>query len=129
MRESGAVHGFKMKGKHDLSCGCDACVQAKVRRRATSRVSEYDNRAKKIGDRVSTDVKSLSHVTFNGYRYCIVFVDHASRLEFVDFMRKKSETTAVLRRYLADLSALAWLFGAFRVIVILSILPRNMLHL
>ena len=35
---SGAVHGFKFEGKHDLPCCCDACAHAKICRRATPRV-------------------------------------------------------------------------------------------
>mgnify|MGYP002631971453 FL=1 len=106
MHESGAVQGFKLKGKHNLSCSCDVCAQAKIRRAATPRVREYEDLAKRIGDRVSTDVKSLPHTSFNGYRYCIVFIDHATRFSLVYFMRKKSETTAMLRRYLADMASL-----------------------
>jgi hypothetical protein len=45
-------------------------------------------------------------MSLQGYRYVMVFVDHYSKLSFAYFMRSKSESTTMLRQYIADMARL-----------------------
>ena len=101
----GLVDGFKLKGGHSTACDCDTCAQAKIRRAATPAVSE-SKRATHIGDYVSTDLKDVPIRSFQGYKYCLVFVDHYSTLSMVYFMRSKTETAKCLRAYLLEMKRL-----------------------
>jgi hypothetical protein len=100
------VDGFKVKGNHSTACSCDTCAQAKIRRAATPAVSENTTKASYIGDYVSTDLKDVPIQSFQGYRYCLVFVDHYSTLSMCYFMRSKTETSSCLRRYLLEMKRL-----------------------
>jgi len=105
--KSGSVDGFKIKGKpKPTTCTCDACAQAKIRRSPVPGEREFGDPASFVGHTVSSDVKSLPYNTFKGYRYCIVFVDHYSRLSFCAFMRHKSETTQKLKDFLREMKRL-----------------------
>jgi hypothetical protein len=97
------VDGFQVKGKASLHCACDACRQAKIRTRPSKRFRESDDFASFIGHTVSVDTKLVPFTSFQGYRYCLVFVDHYSRLSIVYFMRTKDETADKLRQYLAEM--------------------------
>jgi hypothetical protein len=102
-----AVDGLKIKGKPQPSkCNCDACKQAKIRRSAVPSEREFCDPASFVGHTVSTDVKSLPYNTFKGYKYCLVFVDHYSRLTVSYYMRHKSETTQKLKDYLREMRRL-----------------------
>lgn len=106
----GLVDGFHMVGNKNENCSCDVCAQAKIQAQGSARVAAYPNRPKVIGEHVSSDVKSLSYVSFEGYNYVINFVDHYSRLGMCFMMRKKSEAAACFQRYCNELA-----FYGFRV--------------
>jgi hypothetical protein len=77
------VDVFKFKGSHSTACSCDTSAQAKIRRAATPAVSENTSKASCIGEYVSTDLKDVPIKSFQGYRYCLVFVDHYSTLSML----------------------------------------------
>jgi hypothetical protein len=97
------VDGFQVKGKAKMQCACDSCRQAKIRSRPSRRYRDSDDFASFIGHTVSVDTKTVPFTSFHGYKYCLVFVDHYSRLSLVYFMRSKDETTEKLRQYLAEM--------------------------
>ena len=66
--------------------------------------SGLPRRATCIGHTVSTDVNVLPFVSFQGYRYCVNFVDHYSGLGFCYFMRHKNEVTAKLLTYISEMA-------------------------
>ena len=101
------VDGFKLRGRiSPTSCSCDACRQAKIRRAPEHNTRARPNPVHGVGARVSTDTKEVPCVSLHGYRYVMVFVDQYSKLSFVYFLRSKSESTAALRQYLADMKRL-----------------------
>lgn len=101
------VDGFNVKGGvHSSVCACDTCSQAKIRRVATPRVSDSSDVPTFIGQFVSTDVKDVPYKSFQGYRYCLVFVDHYSTISMCYFMRSKTETASCLRRYVLEMKRL-----------------------
>jgi hypothetical protein len=104
VHDSNAVDGFKLSGRGFSNCICDTCRQAKLRRRAARHEREFPSRATRIGHTVSTDVKILPFVSFQGYRYCVNFVDHYSGLGFCYFMRHKNEVTAKLLTYISEMA-------------------------
>ncbi len=97
------VDGFQVKGKTNLHCACDGCRQAKLRNRPSRRYRESADFASYIGHTISVDTKEVPFISFHGYRYCLVFVDHFSRLSFVYFMRSKEESSDKLRLFLAEM--------------------------
>jgi len=101
-----AVEGFMMKGKHSLSCACDTCSMAKIRRQPVPHHSRFSDPATTVGHTVSVDTKSLPYPSIRGYRYVICYVDHKSRYGRCYFMRSKSEAPDTLRSYLADMGHL-----------------------
>jgi len=101
--KSEAVEGFMLKGKHSLTCACDTCSMAKIRRQPIPHQSRFSDPATFVGHTVSTDTKSLPFPSVRGYRYVICYVDHYSRFGLCYFMRSKKEVSDTLRRYLADM--------------------------
>ena len=95
------VDGFHLVGNKNATCGCDTCTQAKIKHSPAHKHRNFESPARRIGDHVSTDIKSVPYASFEGYKYCINFVDHYSGLALVYFMRKKSEATAKLKQYVA----------------------------
>ena len=88
IRSQGPVDGFNMVGNHEVSCGCETCSMAKIRAHRNDRSSSFPVATKRIGERVSSDVKSVPFKSFEGYRYVVNFVDHHSRLGNYYFMRR-----------------------------------------
>jgi hypothetical protein len=76
--DSNVVDGFKLSGRSFNTCDCDTCRQAKIRRRAARHEREFPSRATRLCQTVSTDIKVLPFVSFQGYRYVVNFVDHYS---------------------------------------------------
>ena len=108
IHKAGLVDGFKVTGPVTSSCKCDTCHQARIRRVATPRHREYEDRASFIGHTVSADLKSLPYESFRGDRYVICYVDHYSRLSFVYFLKSKDQVTSSLRSFVADFSRLGF---------------------
>ena len=63
---------------------------AKIRRHASKRM-KYVDVPKRIGEHVSSDVKSVPYESFEDYKYVVNFVDHYSRLGVCHFMGSKTE--------------------------------------
>ena len=101
--KSGAVEGFAVRGKHSLSCPCDTCSMAKIRRQPVPHHRRFSDPASFVGHTVSTDTKSLPFPSVRGYRYVVCYVDHHSRFGLCYFIRSKREVSDTLRRYLADM--------------------------
>ena len=101
--KSGAVEGFAVRGKHSLSCPCDTCSMAKIRRQPVPHHRRFSDPASFVGHTVSTDTKSLPFPSVRGYRYVVCYVDHYSRFGLCYFIRSKREVSDTLRRYLADM--------------------------
>ena len=77
---------------------------AKIRAHRNNRSSSFPVATKRIGGRVSSDVKSVPFESFEGYRYVVNFVDHHSRLGICYFMRHKSQVSAFFKRYCDELA-------------------------
>ena len=100
----GIIDGFKLVGnKCDTQCKCETCAMAKIRKHASKR-TKYVDAPKRIGEHVSSDVKSVPYESFQGYKYVVNFVDHYSRLGICYFMRKKTEVVHCFKKYCAELA-------------------------
>ena len=100
----GIIDGFQLVGnKCDTQCKCETCAMAKIRKHASKR-TKYVDAPKRIGEHVSSDVKSVPYESFQGYKYVVNFVDHYSRLGICYFMRKKSEVAHCFKKYCAELA-------------------------
>ena len=100
----GLVDGFNLVGNTEVRCQCDTCAMAKIRAQASKRHSKFPYAPKRIGEHVSSDVKSVPFESFEGYKYVVNFVDHYSRLGICYFMRCKSEVTKCFERYCKELA-------------------------
>ena len=100
----GLVDGFNLVGNSEVRCQCDTCAMAKIRAQASKRNRKFPNAPKRIGEHVSSDVKSVPFESFEGYKYVVNFVDHYSRLGICYFMRCKSEVTKCFERYCKELA-------------------------
>jgi hypothetical protein len=111
-----SVKGFKLKNpptgeSQRVKCSCESCRLAKIQRRPVGRSRAYASIANVIGHTVSVDVKSVGVDTYKGYKYVICFVDHYSHLCMEYYMRSKTETTAMLKRYINDM----WRLGKVKI--------------
>ena len=80
---------------------CEACLQAKAKRHAVSKVT--DERASKKGERFFVDVGGpMKHSSLGGNSYVVIFVDDCTRFKEVKFVKKKSDTTAALLSLIVD---------------------------
>ena len=100
----GLVDGFNLVGNSEARCQCDTCAMAKIRAQASKRNRKFPDAPKRIGEHVSSDVKSVPFESFEGYKYVVNFVDHYSRLGICYFMRCKSEVTKCFERYCKELA-------------------------
>ena len=106
----GLVDGFNLSGNANAHCGCDTCAQAKIKRDRNERQRHIPEKCQFIGQYVSSDIKSLPYVSFEGYKYTICFVDHYSRLGICYMMRTKDEAVEKFKLFQSELA-----FYGFRV--------------
>mmetsp|Transcript_37940 Transcript_37940/g.76675 ORF Transcript_37940/g.76675 Transcript_37940/m.76675 type:complete len:1384 (-) Transcript_37940:372-4523(-) len=99
------VDGFHLVGNKNTHCGCDSCTQARIKRAASKHSAPYNSNAPtRIGERVSTDVKSINFPSFDGYKYVVVFVDWYSGLGMPYFMRSKTEVVAKFKQFVDEMA-------------------------
>ena len=80
---------------------CDTCFQAKAKPRAVPK--KTDERASVKGQRFFVDLgEPMKHSSLGGNSYVVIFVDDCTRFKVVKFVKKKSNTTAVLLYLIAD---------------------------
>jgi len=99
----GLVDGFNLTGNTNAQCGCDTCVQAKIKKARSERQRHFPRECKFIGEHVSSDIKSLPFETFEGHKYVICFVDHYSRLGICYLMRTKDEATEKFKSFCKEI--------------------------
>lgn len=85
---------------------CDVCRQAKMRRKAQRHATLFPEPELLQGRVFSTDLKSSPYRDFNGRKQVICFVEHVEDgipgITFHYVMKNKSETTAMLKRFIND---------------------------
>ena len=57
----GLVDGFNVVGNAEVRCQCDTCAMAKIRAHASKKQSKFPNAPKRIGEHVSSDVRSVPY--------------------------------------------------------------------
>ena len=99
------VDGLRISGNLRSDCGCESCRMAKTRRRAhTKKPTSVEDL--KIGEKVSSDVKSLPAPTLQGHKYVVCFVDHRSRFAIAYLMRSKTEVHHCFKKYVNEMRRL-----------------------
>jgi len=87
-----------------LSRKCDTCEVSKHTR--ASFPSSTRQRSKNPLELVHTDVLGPMEKSVGGATYAVMFTDDATRWRMVYFMRAKSETLTMLKRYIQDMGVL-----------------------
>ena len=64
----GLVDGFKSVASTEVRYQCDTFAMAKIRAQANKSHSKFSDAPKRIGEHVSSDVKSVPFESFEGYR-------------------------------------------------------------
>ena len=102
LRETAQQHGVTLTGVLQPCGGCleEKGVRAGVPRRTTSR-------AGKPMETLHIDLAGPYEASMGGSVYLIMFVDSASRWMRPCGMRKKSETTTYVRKFVADMNNMA----------------------
>ena len=68
--------GFNLDGPpSDHQCNCAICRMTKMKAKGQKRKNRDDGPSR-VGERVSTDLKSIPHDCWGGYKYIAPFVDH-----------------------------------------------------
>ena len=94
------VDGMKIANKEELNC--TPCILGKHTNNISKGPSE---RAKAPLEMVSSDVCGpITPVSADGFRYVISFIDNYSGFMFVYFLKKKSDATKALLKFIADVS-------------------------
>ena len=106
--KTGRVDGLKVKGSIvvDQHYQCPSCRLAKAKKGKTPHSTEFPQPVNYVGHVISTDVKSVPFISYRGYKYAVVFVDHYCRKGWVYFMRKLDEVSSKLIIFLDDLKKL-----------------------
>ena len=99
------------------SCNCQTCRLARAKSKPQKKGQESEIR--RVGQRVSTDLKTLPHECLDGMKYVIPFVDHYSTCTRVYFSADKrpATITKIALSYIKDMKDLcgveakAHLFG------------------
>ena len=108
LHQKGFVLGLDIDGnRSERNCNCNVCrlVKSRVKGLQKGAHREPINHA---GERVSTDLKFLPLVCFEGIRYIVPFIDHYSKHTYVYFSQnKKAETIAlIMKQYISDMEVL-----------------------
>ena len=77
---------------------CIVCALAKITKTPVPRVAE--TQAEEKLERVFKDVMGHFRVeSLSGFRFCIVFADQYTKFVFLDLLKLKSETLAILKKF------------------------------
>lgn len=108
MYDKGVAEGWKLpkgKYKHDSKCKCDACSIARASSAATPNQRRFLPRYQRPFAIVSSDLKGPLPPAFGGFRYSVTYICEVSRLAYVYYMKRKSETPDKLEEFLAHVKA------------------------
>ena len=84
------------------STSCDSCIQAK--QTVNSFPKEAEGRSKIPGERIFSDVwGKIRTPSLGGAQYFISFIDDATRMVTVMFMKAKSEATGHIKQYVNEI--------------------------
>ena len=97
LRQTAQQHGITLTG---VLQSCGGCLEVKGIRAGT--VRRTTSRAGKPVDTVHIDLSGPYEASLGGSVYLITFVDSASRWMRPYGMRRKSETTAYVQKFIAD---------------------------
>ena len=88
------------------SCNCQTCRLARAKSKPQKKGQESEIR--RVGQRVSTDLKTLPHECLDGMKYVIPFVDHYSTCTRVYFSADKrpATITKIALSYIKDMKDL-----------------------
>ena len=88
------------------SCNCQTCRLARAKSKPQKKGQESEIR--RVGQRVSTDLKSLPHECLDGMKYVIPFIDHYSTCTRVYFSADKrpATITKIALSYIKDMKDL-----------------------
>ena len=97
-RKTAEIMGIETTGQWGA---CETCFQAKVKRHAVPK--KTGERASVKGQRFFGDVVGpMKHSSLGGNNYVVIFVDDCTHFKVVEFVKKKSNTTAALLSLIAD---------------------------
>ena len=95
------VEGFDVDTTTQLT-SCDACIQAK--QTVSPFPKEAEGRSKIPGERIFSDVwGKIRTPSLGGAQYFISFIDDATRMVTVMFMRAKSEAAGHIKQYVNEI--------------------------
>ena len=84
------------------STSCDSCIQAK--QTVSSFPQEADGRSKIPGERIFSDVWGKCRTkSLGGAEYFISFIDDATRMVTIMFMKNKSEAAGLIKQYVNEI--------------------------
>ncbi len=100
MKLENFADGMVIKGKERSDC--ETCIASKI---SNQRSRTPATRATKPFQMVSSDVCGpVQPVSLHGFNYCISFIDNYTGYIFVYFIKRKSDATKALQKFLADTS-------------------------
>ena len=103
MLQSKAVKGVKFSKNSKLQF-CEGCVLGKMNRTKTNKFSDPDKKAKKVCDKISSDVMGPFKVTSrNGYKWCVSYIDHYTEISSVYFLKNKGEQINAFKSFKAKI--------------------------
>ena len=92
--------GWKVTGK---SIKCDKCGIAKAKQKSVPKVKV--KRCNQKGKRLLLDVSSIKHQSLGGSKFWLLIIDDATDYCWSYFMKKKNETSQMVRFLIKHLKA------------------------
>ena len=103
MIKKGRIIGYPVSSLNKIKATetCQVCMMAKSQRAKT--VTESVDRSEAIANMIHTDIYGpITPESRQGNRYMIIFVDDKSRMRWVYFMKKKSETLSKIKLFYSE---------------------------
>ncbi|HEX3642288.1 MAG TPA: hypothetical protein VHV10_13435, partial [Ktedonobacteraceae bacterium] len=97
MHSKGTVKGLVLDSKTPPKPICEPCIGGKQHVAPIPRTAP---RAKEVLFRVYCDVKGPLPTTPSGFKHWILFVDDATRMWAIQFLRKKSDAALAIKRFI-----------------------------
>jgi len=100
--ENGLVTGIRVDASSGETIFCESCVYAKATRKPVAKEREGE-RASEFSGEVHSDLWGPAPVaTLSSRRYYVTYTDEKTRLTYIYFLRRKSDTLATYKTFEAE---------------------------
>lgn len=77
---------------------CDTCLLSKSKRKSYTLTN---HKSREVGDIIYCDVGVVNFLSYDGFRYFLVFMDDYSKFSHIYFLKSKAESESYIKKFIA----------------------------